>query len=192
MHNTTTRSTGNTLSATLSQKRKQTRQAALHLIHQITEYNLSVRHPTLTPIERLGRMMLLILHHATRPVTDAHLCTALHVSPIMGQAALARLQYEHYITPTTKDTSRTTRATTVDITLTGRVRAQRDTSWTTVMLQFIPHASPRALREFHRSLARCLRQAQQTAPVRRPLLPVTTAPSRRTPSSPHHRTTALA
>mgnify|MGYP001431567171 CR=1 FL=1 len=190
MHNTTTRTNTKDHPTAPSPTRHRTRQDVVHLVYQLTDYNLTVRLPSLTPIERLSRQMLLLLHHATRPVTDAHVFNTLRVPTSMGRAALAQLLTEQCIPPTTLPTSRTTRATTVDITLTGRIRAQQMTTWTTQLLRFIPQASPRALRELHHSLMICLNRQRQTPPPR--TYRSISTPPRRTLSTTPHRTTAHA
>ena len=183
MHNTKTKPNSKDQSTPLSPTEHRRRQAVVQLVYHVTDYNMSVRHPSLTPVERLSRQILLLLHHATRPVTDTHVFRTLRIPTSLGREALAQLRTEQCITPITQ-------ATTIDITLTGRIRAQQATTWTDQLLSFIPQASSRALREIHDSLVQCLKRQRET-PARRTEHSIS-SPPRRTLSTTSDRTTAHA
>ena len=130
------------------------RQHLIVLVRKITHFNLAILHPSLTPVELVSQHILLILHHAKHPLTAEQLIEQLHVSTTVVHAAVKLLYTEQTIIPYTETGAPQSPA--LAITLTGRIRAQQLTSWTDLLLRFIPEATPHALKDLHQSLLACL------------------------------------
>lgn len=166
------------------------RQELIVLVQQVTHFNLAMRHPSLTPIELLSHHLLLILHQAHQPLTEHHLIEQLPISTTRLHAALDLLLTKHAIIPYTNTESDSLQLPAFDITLTGRVQAHALTSWTDLLIRFIPKATPQALRELRQSLLACLRRHRHTSPFTPTVSPVSSASHFKIPTSPVNRTTA--
>lgn len=165
MHHLITITSTNSPDSARAHTHHQLRAQLIRLVRTITHLNLTVAQPSLTPLELLSQQLLLVLHHADRPLTAQELGAQLLADPADVDTALARLLTDQMLIPYTSETP--SQDPTFDITLTGRIQAQVLTSWTELVILFITAATPQALRDLQQSLQACLTTRHDTLPLHR-------------------------